>query len=110
MPADLCGRWQKTIDAIRTLESLILPRCYCLNEIENPIERVELHGFSDASLAAYGACVYFKFFKRNEEVSVALVAAKSRVSPLKSKQTIPRLELLGNVILSRLVCSILKAL
>ena len=65
-------------------------------------------GFPDASLSAYGACVYFKFIKRNEEVNISLVALKSRVAQLKNKQTIPRLELLGNVILCRLLCSIIR--
>ena len=39
-----------------------------------------------------------------------LVASKSRVAPLKNPQTIPRLELMGNVILARLVEAVCNAL
>ena len=44
-------------------------------------------------------------------MKTSLVASKSRVAPLKNSQTIPRLELMGNVVLARLieaVCSALK--
>ena len=43
----------------------------------------------------------------NGQVEVRLIASKSRVVPLK-KQSIPRVELLGAVILARLVNALVK--
>ena len=70
---------------------------------------IELHGFSDASLQRYGACVYIRAVSKSGVSSVHLVASKSRLTPIKST-TIPRLELLGNVLLSRLMTSVKNAL
>ena len=40
--------------------------------------------------------------------SSSLVASKSRVTPIKRKLSIPRLELLGNLILPRLILTVLN--
>ena len=70
---------------------------------------IELHGFNDASLQRYGACVYIRAVSKSGVSSVHLVASKSRLAPIKST-TISRLELLGNVLLSRLMASVKNAL
>ena len=66
---------------------------------------IELHGFNDASLQRYGACVYIRAVSKSGVSSVHLVASKSRLAPIKST-AIPRLELLGNVLLNRLMASV----
>ena len=76
---------------------------------EDPIGCRELHGFSDASRSSFGACMYVHLFCRSEKVTVRLLTAKSKVAPLKT-ETIPRLELLGNLLLSRLITSLKNAL
>ena len=68
----------------------------------------ELHGFSDASSYAYAAVVYLRV-ELESSVKSVLVALKTRVV-LLSGQTIPRLELLGAVILARLVKHVVGAL
>ena len=69
----------------------------------------ELHGFLYASEKAYGCCLYLKCVTKNNFISTSLVASKSRVAPYKNKITIPRLELLGNLILSRLILTVLNS-
>ena len=69
----------------------------------------KLHGFSDASKSGFGACVYVRSFCRSDKVNVRLLRAKSRVASLKI-ETIPRLELSGNLLLSRLIISVKNAL
>ena len=65
------------------------------------VDRIELHGFCDASLQAYGGCVYIKIY-HNHEVFVSLLTAKSRVTPTTPK-TIPKLELMSAALLVSLL-------
>ena len=69
---------------------------------------VSLKGFCDASLKAYAAVVYIECHT-GTEVSRRFVCAKSRIAPLK-KITIPRLELLSALLLSRLITTVQEAL
>ena len=73
------------------------------------IESVELHGFSDASVAAYGACIYIVYRLKSGEYHVSLVAAKSKVAPI-DPNTIPRLELLAAHTLARLISNVQRAI
>ena len=72
------------------------------------IQTVRLIGFCDASSKAYAAVVYL-WIETDENVSVTFVAAKTRVTPIRAV-SIPRLELLSALLLSRLVASIEVAL
>ena len=90
--------WKTLLDELKFLSSVRIPRCYFQS---NPV-KVELHGFSDASHRAYAAVVYMRSLYSDGRIDVRLVSSKSRVAPLK-KQSIPRLELLGAVLLARLV-------
>lgn len=105
LKGDLLTRFQSTVSEIKFLHSVQVPRCY-FNVYTKP-RQIELHGFSDASRRAYAAAVYIRSVYDGGSVQVQLVASKSRVAPIK-EQSIPRLELLGAVILARL-CSKIKA-
>ena len=61
--------------------------------------------FSDASHEAFGACAYLRQKIINGRFHVKLIAAKSRVAPLK-QLSIPKLELQAAVLASRLTKSI----
>ena len=61
--------------------------------------------FSDASREAFGSCAYIRQRGENNKYEVKLIAAKSRVAPLK-QLTIPRLELQAAVLASRLAKTI----
>ena len=69
----------------------------------------ELHGFSVASSQAYGAVVYLRTIYDDETISSVIVTSKTRVAQVKH-QTIPRLELLGALVLTRLVSTVRKSL
>lgn len=65
-------------------------------------DKFEIHGFSDASKDAYAACVYMRIMRKDGVVRVALIAAKTKVAPIK-QVSVPRLELNGAVLLCRLL-------
>ncbi|XP_021959017.1 uncharacterized protein LOC110854896 [Folsomia candida] len=79
----------------------------------HPPDKIQLHIFTDASVQAYAAVVFVRV-KSGSKVTVQLLMSKSRVSPLDNKKakklTIPRAELLGGLIGSRLGQTIKEAL
>ena len=96
---ELKSRWDFLVQELYHLAEIRIPRCYFSTFSER--QRIELHGFCDASGKAYAAVVYLRAVF-NDHVEVALLCCKTRVAPLKL-QTIPRLELLGALILARLM-------
>ncbi|XP_068140060.1 uncharacterized protein [Drosophila tropicalis] len=77
--------------------------------VVNDTDNIELHGFSDASTKAYAAVVYSRVINKDGSISTSIMAAKSRVAPLK-QQSLPRLELCAALLLSQLIRSIKAAL
>lgn len=70
---------------------------------------IEMHGFCDASQQAMVATVYLRTTNNKGEVTVVLLATKTKVALLK-RLTIPRLELSGAVLLTKLVSQLLQLL
>ena len=99
----LKGKWLKVVLCLKSYVDFVVKRCYHPYDISDPVVNIYLHGFSDASQVAFGACIYLKSVTNSGKVNVALITGKSRVVPLNKKYTIPRLELLGNVVLSNLM-------
>ncbi|XP_046810032.1 uncharacterized protein LOC124420614 [Lucilia cuprina] len=70
---------------------------------------ITLHGFSDASLKAYSAVIYCLVKDKHGNIKLSLIASKTRVSPLK-QISLPRLELCGALLLTRLMKSVILSL
>ena len=98
LPQELHTTWERFHVQLNTLDQIEVPR-HIVNGIH---EEAQLHGFSDASEKAFGACVYVRIPTDRGAYNVSLVCAKSRVAPLKPV-TIPRLELCGALLLARLM-------
>ncbi|XP_012230246.2 uncharacterized protein [Linepithema humile] len=98
LPADLSERWEAYRDSLQSLAKIRIPRWTGLSK---QVSHIELHGFSDASLKAISAVVYMRI-TYPKEVKVTLIAAKSKVAPIKTL-SIPRLELNGAVLLVKLL-------
>nr|XP_041631969.1 uncharacterized protein LOC121502441 [Drosophila kikkawai] len=101
IPETLRSRWKALVEDLPTLTQCQVPRY-----IASPFQDVQLHGFADASAQAYGAVVYARV-AYGGSFQITLVAAKTRVAPIKPV-SIPRLELNAALLLSRLL-SIVKA-
>ena len=82
-------------------------QCYLDGVPGEPVSAT-LCGFCDASQKAYAGVVYL-IIETNSGYAVKFVAAKTRVAPLQP-QTIPRLELLAAILLSRLLYAVAQSL
>ena len=86
--------------------SVKIPRYYFSHNTRPT--NIQLHCFSDAASQGYAAVVYLRSEYPNGSVDVKLVASKTRVAPVK-QQSVPHLEPLGAVILTRLAHTILSS-
>ena len=109
LPDELRKEWERSLSEIKEMGCVEVDRRFEEGCVDDPVTWRELHGFSDASQQGYGACIYVQSIHKSGKVTAKLLTSKARVSPLKS-ETIPRLELLGNLLLSRLVKSVKNAL
>ncbi|XP_062533183.1 uncharacterized protein LOC134202151 [Armigeres subalbatus] len=97
VPAGFARAWSELQQSIHLLSQLKIPR-----QVVETNAQLEIHGFCDASLDAYGACLYLRSVSTGGSVAVHLVTAKSKVAPLGS-QSIPRLELCAALLLAHLL-------
>ena len=91
VPTDIENDWLKLKNNLKMIKEIKVERYIGYGD------GIILCGFSDASIKAYGACVYCVADGKS-----TLVAAKSRVAPLKSV-SLARLELCGAVLGARLM-------
>ncbi|XP_071651699.1 uncharacterized protein [Temnothorax longispinosus] len=105
MPINLHTEWTAYVQEPSSINDISIPRVIVCKD---PV-RIELHGFSDASESAYGACIYLRSVDATGNVTIRLVCAKSKVAPLKTL-CVARLELLAALLLSKLADSTTQAL
>ncbi|XP_049277727.1 uncharacterized protein LOC125761030 [Anopheles funestus] len=97
IPSHMERRWNDFYAQIPYLASIQFQR-YAI--VDDPAT-LQLHCFSDASEAAYGACIYVRAVDSNGNVKVTLLAGKSRPAPLK-RISLARLELCGALLSAKL--------
>ncbi|XP_036337479.1 uncharacterized protein LOC118747503 [Rhagoletis pomonella] len=103
LPNNLADLWFKYRQDLYNLSNLVINRYVC-----NSTSVIELHGFSDASTKAYAAVVYCRRKDKYGKLHTSIIAAKTRVSPIK-QISLPRLELCGAVLLTRLMRSVVES-
>ncbi|XP_053692417.1 uncharacterized protein LOC128740870 [Sabethes cyaneus] len=97
----LLGKWTLWLNKFSALNTLRIPRSYFTHKVDEP---KQLHVFVDASKEAYACVAYIRAMGPNG-IEVAMVAAKSKVAPIKVL-SVPRLELKAAVLGTRLASSV----
>ncbi|XP_011313635.1 uncharacterized protein, partial [Fopius arisanus] len=106
LPADYQARWRTFREELTALNRITVPRWL---RISPRASNIQIHGFADASNVAMSAVVYIRTETFNEQKSTVMVAAKTKVAPIK-RMTIPRLELTAALLLTQLVATSLQML
>lgn len=105
VPSDIRSAWIEFSKGLSTLVTFQIPR---LVLCDSPCH-IEMHTFSDASLAGYGVCIYLKTTNSYGIAMVRLLCSKSKVGPVKPT-TVPRLELSGALLAARLCKTVTESL
>ena len=105
IPVDIHTMWLNFKEQLPLLGELNFNRSI----IAPDASEVQMHGFSDASEKAYGACIYIRSTDTQGKQHISLVCAKSRVAPV-NPVTLPRLELSAALLLARLCTAVKQAL
>ena len=100
----LCSKWKNFVNSLKSL-TFSMPRCVFYSE--DFVNFIELHGFADSSNQAYLAVIYARLITK-KEIKVKLLTSKTCVAPAKPL-TIPRLELLSCLLLSKLIKTIYES-
>ncbi|XP_070855369.1 uncharacterized protein [Drosophila suzukii] len=81
LPDQLAERWRQLIQELPDIEEIHIPRW--LGFDLRHVSTLQLHMFCDGSSMAYAACAYLRASCTDGSVQVNLVAARSRVTPVK---------------------------
>lgn len=106
LPPEVIDQWLTIQKQFMTTCSVKVPRWIVYSK---EVVHVSLQGFSDASEKACAGVVYIRIVRLDNSISCKLVAAKTKVTPLK-KTSIPRLELKGAVLVAQLMNSVKNAI
>lgn len=105
VPLELHTMWAQFYEQIQSINEIHIPRhVLCVKPV-----KIQFHCFSDASELAFGGCIYVRTTDMEGQHFVHLLCAKSRIAPLKSI-TLPRLELCGALLLSKLVFKVIGSI
>ena len=102
LPKNIIDRWEEVICDLRSVGTIEIKSRMFKNINNSEIQSLELHGFGDGSSVAFAVTVYLLTELKSGEIDTNLIASKARLAPLKGA-TVPRLELMFALIVSRLI-------
>ncbi|XP_059052906.1 uncharacterized protein LOC131847359 [Achroia grisella] len=85
----LSDEWLLFVQDLENIKQLSIPR----RILPADATSISLHGFFDASEAGYAAVVYLRTESSSGHCSVYLLISKSKIGPIRTRLTIPKLEL-----------------
>ena len=102
LPEELCLCWRKWKEDLMSLQDFNIPRCF-KPEGFGRVTRAELHHFADASQEhGYGTASYLRLINVQGNIHCSFIMSKSRVRPLNSAVTVPKLELAAATLATRI--------
>ncbi|XP_075157336.1 uncharacterized protein LOC142230582 [Haematobia irritans] len=93
--------WDAIIKTLPAIGEVRIPRWLSTSSSME----IEVHGFADASEKAFAAVIYVRAANK-----ISLLAAKSKVNPIKNRKTLPKLELCAAHLLAKLLHSVKKVM
>ncbi|XP_048479150.1 uncharacterized protein LOC119692986 isoform X2 [Plutella xylostella] len=105
-PPEILTKWQEFYSSLTRMQPLTIKRNVCLDNQTN----AELVGFSDSSAKAYGCAIYLRSTDKNGKISMSLICSKSRITPLNSNLSMPRLELNAALLLAKTMARVYDSL
>ena len=106
LPPPIKERWAKLLVDLQSVHLLCIPRV--TGPITGDGQTLQLHCFTDASMKSYSAVVYLVVSEAGSTQSF-IIFAKNRLAPLKTI-TLPRLELMGVLIGTRILSFVTREL
>ena len=94
VPLEILTPWTRWVSTLHDLSQISLTRVL-FPGIDSMHSAKELHVFTDASKEAYAAAAYARTVFKDGRISTNLIMCRSKVAPIKTSYTIPRMELLG---------------
>ena len=99
LPDELAVKWRDWKRGLASLTSYSIPRPFTPRGF-GVGERAELHHFADASEEhGYGTVTYLRFVNKEGNIHNSFVMGKSRVRPLRSGISVPKMELTAATLL-----------
>ncbi|XP_063911125.1 uncharacterized protein LOC135128161 [Zophobas morio] len=106
LPPELNKQFEHFLAELQHVNEIQIPRKVVA---DYPYQKIQIHGFSDASTKAYGAAVYIRTTDISNSHTVKLLCSKTRVAPIK-QITLPRLELCAATLLAKLMSKVKNAM
>ncbi|XP_020623971.1 uncharacterized protein LOC110061476 [Orbicella faveolata] len=102
--------WRNWKSGLASLTGYSIPRSLTPGGF-GEVERAELHHFADASEEhGYGTVSYLRFINREGNIQNSFVMGKSRVRPLRSGISVPKMELTAATLLIKMNKLVMKEL
>ena len=102
MSEDIIIEWKALLSNLKQLKPIDLPRFYLKDSSLDDINRIEILGFNDASLKAYGCAIYLKFTFKDGNIVTTFLCSKLNLWR-KISLTITHLEVIASTLLSSLI-------
>ena len=110
LPDELAVKWRDWKKGLASLTSYSIPRSFTPRDF-GEVERAELHHFADVSEGhGYGTVTYLRFVNKEGGIYNSFVIGKSRVRPLRSGISVPKMELTAATLLIKMDKLITKEL
>ena len=95
--------WNQLLTMLRDAKTITIP-WGLYDSVHRPFKSARIIGFCNASSRAYAAVIYMRL-ESESCINVKFITAKTRVTPVGG-MTIPRLELLSALLLSKLITTV----